>query len=199
MTNELYDRQKTLELVEYDRALVVGAGGIGSWVVLNMALSGRVGEIVVCDPDVIEDSNLNRTPYMRQQVGMYKVWAIRELVTERRHDVMIVPEKCMVQNMESGGDFDVVVDCSDGLRVKEWALTKKFPMYVKLGYDGWSATMDFSNVMTWGEIDGDGYSVVPSFVVPPVVLAALAVGMLLSGDIPNGVKTFDVRDIFEKV
>lgn len=199
MTDGIYNRQEVLKLRKYDKILVVGAGGIGSWVVLNIALSGCVKEIHVCDPDVIEDSNLNRTPFTRNHVGMRKVWAIRELVSERRHDVTVVPMDSIVQNIDMEDcEYDVVIDCSDGLMVKEWALAQEFATYMKLGYDGWSITVDGSTAMPWDEGDV-GYHTVPSFVVPPQFLACVAVGALLSGDAIEGIKTFDVRDVMERM
>lgn len=199
MTDGLYNRQEELDLKEYDKILVIGAGGIGSWAVMNLALSGCVDEVHVCDPDFVEESNLNRTPFARRHIGMSKVWAIRDIVSERRHDVVVIPMDGIVQNVGINiSEYDVVLDCSDGLMVKEWAMAQKFESYMKLGYDGWSVTMDFSSVIPWDEGD-TGYRVVPSFIVPPQMLASMAVGILLSGDIPDSVKTFDVRDIFKKV
>jgi len=193
--SELYDRQETLDLVSYDSVLVIGAGGIGSWVVLDIALSGCVNNVSVCDPDTLEESNLNRTPFTRQHVGMKKVWAIRDLVSERRHDVTVIPLDGIVQSLDIDiSGYDVVIDCSDGLMVKEWVIGQKFASYMKLGYDGWSVTIDGSNVMPWDD-GANGYRTVPSFIVPPQLLAALAVGALLNGDIPNEVKTFDVKDV----
>ena len=195
MSNELYNRQSTLELKKYGKVLVIGAGGIGSWVTLNLALSGCVDEIHVCDHDVIEESNLNRTPFALHHVGMKKIWAMTELVSERRRDVVVIPMDGLIQSCEVDiGKFDFIIDCTDGLMVKEWILAQKFNSYIKVGYDGWSVTVDGSKIMPWDE-GGDGYRVVPSFVVPPQVLAALTVGMMLGGDVIDCVKTFDVRDI----
>ena len=199
MNDTMYDRQESLDLKEYGKILVIGAGGIGSWVVMNLSLSGCVKEIHVCDNDVIEESNLNRTPFARHHIGMSKVWAIRDLVSERRHDVVVVPMNGIVQSLDIDiGSYDVIVDCSDGLMVKEWILSQKFVSYMKLGYDGWSVTLDGSKVMPWDE--GDiGYRTVPSFVVPPQFLACIAVGSLLSGDLVEGFKTFDVRDVVNRM
>ena len=93
----------------------------------------------------------------------------------------------------------MLIDCSDGIRVKEWALSIGIENYVKLGYDGWSVTMDFTKVMPWEEGE-DGYRIVPSFVVPPQILAGLMTGILLLGEIPkNVVKTFYVHDILDRM
>jgi hypothetical protein len=195
----IYDRQESLDLNKFDKVLVIGAGGIGSWVVMNLALSGCIKEIHVCDSDVIEASNLNRTPFARHHIGMSKVWAIRDLVSERRHDVVVVPMNEIVQSLDIDiCSYDVIIDCSDGLMVKEWMLSQKFVSYMKLGYDGWSVTIDVSKVMPWDEGD-TGYHVVPSFVVPPQFLACVAVGSLLSGSLVEGLKTFDVRDVMDRM
>lgn len=200
MSDELYDRQQEIDLEKYDKVLVVGAGGIGSWAVLDLALSGCVNEVHVCDPDFVEESNLNRTPFARRHIGMRKTWAIRDIVAERRRDVTVIPMDSIVQNTEIDVKaYDVVLDCSDGLMVKEWSLSQGFKSYMKLGYDGWSVTVDGSDVMPWDEGD-TGYRTVPSFVVPPQFLACIAVGMLLGGgDNYNVTKTFDVRSVMERM
>lgn len=61
----IYDRQVRLlgesghALLRSTKVGVIGVGGVGSWVVANLAHLG-VGEIVVADPDRIEVSNLSR-------------------------------------------------------------------------------------------------------------------------------------------
>jgi len=189
----MYDRQKTLGLRRLDAVVVVGVGGVGSWVALDLALSGCVKKLVLCDPDTVEESNLNRTPYRRDQIGERKVVAMCDLISERRDDVIAVPFFGTVQSM-----FDVsvefVVDCSDGLRVKEW-MKDRDEKYLKLGYDAWSVTIDGTRDLPWGE--SSGYETVPSFVVPPQYLAAVAVGMILDGNVIDGTETFDLREMFK--
>ena len=51
-------------------ALVVGAGGIGNFVALNLALLG-VGNIDIVDGDKIEDTNLNRQLLLYGRVGEF--------------------------------------------------------------------------------------------------------------------------------
>lgn len=63
--NSIYDRQARL-LTDAGQALlhcakvgVIGVGGVGSWLVANLAHLG-VGHIVIADPDRIEDTNVPR-------------------------------------------------------------------------------------------------------------------------------------------
>jgi bacteriocin biosynthesis cyclodehydratase domain-containing protein len=62
--------------------VVLGAGGIGSWVALSLAMSG-VGAIVAVDPDVVEARNLTRQPYPQRMVGRRKIEALGRLLRER--------------------------------------------------------------------------------------------------------------------
>lgn len=64
------------------KVLVVGAGGIGSWILLNLARIG-IQHIVAVDPDHIETSNLPRQIlYTAQDVGKLKVEAAARKLQE---------------------------------------------------------------------------------------------------------------------
>ena len=54
-----------------------GAGGLGSNVAVNLVRSG-ITDIKIADFDVIEQSNLNRQFYFRDQIGQNKVNALYE-------------------------------------------------------------------------------------------------------------------------
>lgn len=55
---------------------IAGAGGLGSNVAIALARVG-VGTITVADFDVVEPSNLNRQQYFIDQIGMFKVEALK--------------------------------------------------------------------------------------------------------------------------
>ena len=63
--DSLYDRQARLltcagqALLHCTKVGVIGVGGVGSWLVANLAHLG-VGHIVIADPERIEDTNLSR-------------------------------------------------------------------------------------------------------------------------------------------
>jgi len=62
------------------RVGIVGAGGLGGWLIEILARMG-VGELVVLDKDVFEDNNLNRQVFsLEKNLGRSKVDAARERV-----------------------------------------------------------------------------------------------------------------------
>lgn len=56
---------------------IAGVGGLGSAVAIALARTG-VGHLIIADVDVVEPSNLNRQQYFIDQIGMPKVYALRE-------------------------------------------------------------------------------------------------------------------------
>jgi molybdopterin/thiamine biosynthesis adenylyltransferase len=88
------------------RVVVLGAGGIGSWVALGLAMSG-VGELVVVDPDVVEARNLTRQPYPQRMVGQRKIEALGRLVRERAPGTRVTGVDLRV---EAPDDLDALLD-----------------------------------------------------------------------------------------
>lgn len=64
------------------RAAVIGCGGLGGWIIEMLARCG-VGEIVMVDPDVFDDNNLNRQLFCSEgNIGKSKALAAAERVAE---------------------------------------------------------------------------------------------------------------------
>jgi sulfur-carrier protein adenylyltransferase/sulfurtransferase len=97
-------------------ALVIGAGGLGS-AALQALAAGGVGRLTILDPDVVDDTNLQRqTIYASGDVGDPKVWAAqRRLHQLNPHvEVRAVDTKFDAFNgRELVRDHDVVLDCTD--------------------------------------------------------------------------------------
>src|SRR5690606_20207857 len=88
--SELYKRQiKSFPSFTCKSAVVIGCGGVGSWIALDLALMG-MGTIILIDNDKLEASNLNRTLYKISQVGEYKTKVLQELNLVRRSDAIIL-------------------------------------------------------------------------------------------------------------
>lgn len=98
--------------------LIVGAGGIGGHAVELLARLG-IGRINVADPDVFDETNLNRQAFAAEDVlGLPKVDVARDRVRAINGDVSIAPIR-----LEVGRDniaellegMDVVIDALDNL------------------------------------------------------------------------------------
>lgn len=175
---DLYNRQKKLSVKSDQSITVVGCGGIGWWVGKLAALSG-IEEIRLFDPDQWEEHNLNRIDIPLKSIGENKASVLRSNIIFLRPDISVYafPYKFSETMAEK---TDWIIDCTDKhesqLKNQEIAVSMG-SRYLKAGYDG----EDFSihnSVAEWGESE-DGYRVVPSWVVPAVIVASLTIGKVM--------------------
>ena len=103
------------------RALVIGAGGLGSPVALYLGTAG-VGRITLVDHDTVDLTNLQRQIAHRMtRVGRPKVESAAESVREINPEVRIV---ALQQRADAAlldalvADADVVLDCSDNFATR---------------------------------------------------------------------------------
>lgn len=124
-----YDRQLRLpqlgregqERLAESRVLVVGAGGLGSPVLLYLAAAG-VGHLTIADGDVVEPSNLNRQILHRTgDVGRPKVESAAEAIAALNPNVTATPlaERLDAKRIATlGEDHHLIIDASDGFSAK---------------------------------------------------------------------------------
>lgn len=98
------------------RVLVIGAGGLGSPLILYLAAAG-VGTIGIVDDDVVDLSNLQRQIiHPTERIGMGKVESAQEAVAAINPDVKVerYPMRMGVENaLDLVSRYDVVADGSD--------------------------------------------------------------------------------------
>ena len=204
---DLYHRQHMLDLKVPESVLIIGAGGIGSWVALNLALVGTK-HIVIVDSDTVEIHNLNRTPYTLLHVDLNKVNALDELIAERRENIIVETYNNILSEILfilKDREFDYIIDCRDRITesyIEELKQLKAKYGKVKLGYDGKSITFHFNPTeVPWGE-ETNGYRIVPSYLVPPQLLANLLTEIITSGNFPKDndkVVTISTEEVLKKL
>ena len=103
------------------KVLVIGAGGLGSPLLLYLAAAG-VGTIGVVDDDVVDLSNLQRQViHSTSDVGRLKVESAADTVRAINPDVTIIPHKVRfdVSNaMQLVNEYDLIADGSDNFSTR---------------------------------------------------------------------------------
>lgn len=128
--------------VARSHVLIVGIGGVGSWIAEALARSG-VGELTLIDMDHIAESNINRQIHaLESTLGQAKVLAMKERIAQinsecRVHvvDDFVSPENWLelVANINSSASclmpITAVIDACDQVKAKvamaDWALRHK--------------------------------------------------------------------------
>lgn len=103
------------------RALVIGAGGLGSPVALYLASAG-VGQIVICDNEDVDLTNLQRQIVHRTaSIGMKKVDSARTTLAAINPEVHVAALAERVDEQRLGtlaAQADVVIDGSDNFATR---------------------------------------------------------------------------------
>ncbi|MCQ2417060.1 MAG: HesA/MoeB/ThiF family protein [Oscillospiraceae bacterium] len=127
------------------KVLVIGAGGLGSPVILYLAASG-IGTIGIADADCVDVSNLQRQIiHNTERVGVSKVASAISSAEKLNPDVRLIPHSCYISSENIGNiirDYDFIMDCTDNFDSKFLindacvAQKKPFSHAGILGYQG---------------------------------------------------------------
>jgi hypothetical protein len=171
---ELYNRQQSLGIKAPDVVSIIGVGGVGCWVALDFALIG-VKKIILMDNDTVDVSNLNRTMFKTSQVGQRKVIAMKELIMERRPLCNVVIYTHKYEDLAEPAKNEImrstVIDCRDSIKPLD-----KINSPIIGGYNGLNATIHVLPNLKhiFGE-EQSPYTIIPSYVVVPEMIAAMIV------------------------
>ncbi len=133
------------------RALVIGAGGLGSPVALYLAAAG-VGSLTLCDDEAVDLTNLQRQIVHRtQSIGTKKVDSARATLATINPEVRVaaLAERVDEARLEAlARDADVVIDGSDNFATRHAAnracvrLKKPLVSGAAVRFDGQVAVFD---------------------------------------------------------
>ena len=109
------------EKIKNSRVLIVGAGGLGSPVAMELCCAG-VGTIGLVDFDVVDVSNLQRQLlYTENSVGKSKVQQAKERLKSMNSDIKVI---CIEDKLDKSNateifeKYDIIVDATDNFDVR---------------------------------------------------------------------------------
>lgn len=107
--------------LKHARVLVIGAGGLGSPVLLYLAAAG-VGTIGVVDDDVVDNSNLQRQVIHRDaDIGMPKVFSAQAAMQAQNPNIEVRPYQRRLDAENAAdlfADYDLVLDGTDNFETR---------------------------------------------------------------------------------
>ncbi len=143
------------------RVLVIGAGGLGSPLLIYLAAAG-VGTITIIDDDIVSSSNLQRQIlYATAQVGLPKVEVAAQRLTDLYPEIHISVHNARLTETNAEeliSDCDVVADCSDNYSTRALIgqisdkLKKPLAYASVLNYEGQVTVFNFENGASFSEL-----------------------------------------------
>lgn len=139
----LYGR-KSLEKVRSSHILIIGIGGVGSWVAESLARTG-IGAMTLVDLDDVCVTNINRQVLaVSSSVGQFKVDVMKKRVLDIQPLCKVETRQCFFnpKNLETIFDqkYDFVVDACDDFTNKCYLIDhcrkNKIPLVVMGGAGG---------------------------------------------------------------
>ena len=171
-------------LLESVRVGIAGAGGLGSNCAMHLVRAG-VNHLTVVDFDIVNESNLNRQFFFRDQLGLKKVEALKEnlLRIDPDADICAVDMRLDASSArEIFADCDVVVEAFDVVDAKVMLVSSFASSGKKLvtasGLAGWGRS-NAMRVRKMGNIVaiGDGETAVGANAAPASPRVGIAAAM----------------------
>jgi len=137
--------------------LIVGAGGLGSPVVLYLGSAG-VGHITIADHDRVEATNLQRqVAHTLGRIGQFKAESARQAIAAINPDVTVTPVTQRAEGAlldELVAKADLVLDCTDNFATRH-AINRACVKHRKplvsgaaIRFDGQVAVFDAGNAQS---------------------------------------------------
>ena len=145
-----YDVESAWLRITESHAVVIGAGGVGSWVVSLLAQMG-IRHFTLLDDDVVKPHNLNRSLFTKGDVGSLKTLALEKMLNSRREGYYMV--RAIQEKLESSerltallkGDLSpqaLLINCADfpsvahtSAIINEAAFALDLPYIIAGGYN----------------------------------------------------------------
>jgi len=124
---------------------IAGAGGLGSNCAVALARVG-LGKLVIADFDVVNETNLNRQYFFRDQLGEKKVTALKKNIERINPDIQINAYDIKLNKnnlVHLFKDCDIIVEAFDLAEMKQMIIETcmtKFPdkpLIIGSGIAGW--------------------------------------------------------------
>lgn len=201
-----YDRQQKLKISPPAEASVIGCGGVGAWIAIDLALTG-VQKLRLFDDDTLEAHNLNRLPFSATDIGNKKTTVLYNFIKGIRPDIEIMQYgrvSSITKKLLSG----VVIDCTDVIAAQQLIYDEcksRNMRYYRIGYDGHHITVidgqhpDAPKVSkVWDDDSGrTGYTIISSWAAPPQLAASMLTYIICCKVPQSGPCVPIIGDIYE--
>lgn len=188
--SEQFSRGRRSTRFSFCNMAVIGLGGIGSHVASVIGSLGNVKNLILIDSDNVELTNLNRSNYKYDDIGISKVESISQDISSRNFNINLIPinkdfnEELCTEIINENKLFQeeyMFIDCRDNF-YGDYHLIKslnEYNMIVRAAYNGMNVTIDLNPEIhpVWGQ---GGYTETVSHSIPARLSAILIVNAIIN-------------------
>jgi sulfur carrier protein ThiS adenylyltransferase len=171
---------------------IAGAGGLGSNVAAALVRTG-IHQLVIADFDVVSASNLNRQFYFRDQIGVKKVFALRDNLFKINDKAIIKTHDCRVSKdniIKLFSDCQIIVEAFDRAEMKEMLIEElldklpDIPIISGVGLAGWGYSNDirvrnYGKLFICGDMEREVAANMPPLAPRVTMVAAMQANVVL--------------------
>lgn len=137
--------EKIKSILKKKNVGIAGCGGLGSNCAVALARVG-IGKLIICDFDIIVESNLNRQYFFYDQLGFKKALALKENISRINPEVIVDAYDIKLDHkntIELFADCDVIVEAFDSADMKKMIIETVLgkmpgkPLVSGIGLSGW--------------------------------------------------------------
>jgi sulfur carrier protein ThiS adenylyltransferase len=171
---------------------IAGAGGLGSNCAVALVRAG-IKNIIIADFDIVDESNLNRQYFFKNQIGKKKVIALSDNLVRINENINIqaIDKKLVSDDIISCfSDCDVIVEAFDNKEAKQMiieTISEKMPnkpIVAGSGIAGWGnnnsiKTKQFDNLYICGDGVSEASDDLPTFGPRVAIVANMQANQVL--------------------
>ncbi len=173
------------------KVTIIGVGGVGTWVGIMLSLVMLPGsKIILVDPDVLEENNMNRLPYPLSWFTSRKADALARYIAIIRPQITVEPIKKKFEELDNTEKMkilssDVVIEAVDhpDTELKVYSFLKDRKPCIAGHYDGHHITIKYHPkcvMQDWTVDMNAGYRIVPSYPTIAILTASIVTELAIA-------------------
>jgi hypothetical protein len=98
----------------YKSIVIIGLGSLGGFFAENISRMVGLQTLILIDPDIVESRNIGKSIYRKNDIGKFKVEALKNIIKYNNTDLRIKTHPIeYIDNKIQTPEADLVIDCRD--------------------------------------------------------------------------------------
>jgi len=109
----------------YKSIVIIGLGSLGGFIAENVSRIKGLQTLILIDPDIVEFKNVGKSIYKRNDIGQFKVDAIKRIIRNDLLNIKIFPIE-YIEGKIYLPENDLIIDCRDEICSREGEIDVRF-------------------------------------------------------------------------